>query len=192
MKVFYDFEFLEDGRTIDPISLGMVREDGKEYEAVFSDAPWHRIKQHKWLCENVVPHLPLIGEVQTPILGGVNHFFEIDKNNPIVKPGQVIANEVRTFLQGTPDLELWAYYADYDHVALAQLWGPMINLPKGIPMRTNDLQQECERLGNPTLPREPMEDEHNALADARWDQLAHSFLERVRIDQAAMRRLPRL
>ena len=30
MRVFYDFEFLEDYHTIDPISVGMVREDGRE------------------------------------------------------------------------------------------------------------------------------------------------------------------
>lgn len=191
MKVFYDFEFLEDGRTIDPISLGMVRDDGREYEAVFSDAPWHRIWDHKWLCENVIPHLPLVGRVQEPISGGTRHFFEVDKNNPIVKPRQVIVNEVRRFLQGTPELELWAYYADYDHVALAQLWGPMINLPKGTPMYTNDLQQECVRLGNPTLPAQGL-GEHNALADARWNKVVWDFLNDLRQGRAAFSRLPRM
>jgi hypothetical protein len=41
----------------------------------------------------------------------------------------------------------------------------MIGLPKGVPMWTNDLRQEAERLGNPDLP-EQAEGEHNALADA--------------------------
>ena len=32
----YDFEFLEDGSTIEPISIGMVCEDGREYYAVIT------------------------------------------------------------------------------------------------------------------------------------------------------------
>ena len=34
MRIFYDTEFLEDGKTIDLISIGMVAEDGREYYAV--------------------------------------------------------------------------------------------------------------------------------------------------------------
>ena len=28
------------------------------------------------------------------------------------------------------EVELWGYYADYDHVVLSQIFGIMINLPK--------------------------------------------------------------
>ena len=34
MRYFYDTEFLEDGETIDLISIGIVAEDGREYYAV--------------------------------------------------------------------------------------------------------------------------------------------------------------
>src|SRR4051812_11038169 len=34
MKYFYDTEFLEDGQTIELISIGIVAEDGREYYAV--------------------------------------------------------------------------------------------------------------------------------------------------------------
>ncbi|MFN3005118.1 3'-5' exoribonuclease domain-containing protein [Mycolicibacterium wolinskyi] len=70
----------------------------------------------------------------------------------------------------TEFLELWAYYAAYDHVALAQLWGRMIHLPNGIPMWTNDLQQEMVRLGidDDEIPRAEGY-EHHALDDARWN-----------------------
>ena len=30
MKIFYDTEFIENGRTIELISIGMVAEDGRE------------------------------------------------------------------------------------------------------------------------------------------------------------------
>ena len=63
MKFWYDCEFLEDGKTIEPISIGIVCEDGREYYAVFdeiaTDPLNKRICEHKWLMENVVPHLPL-------------------------------------------------------------------------------------------------------------------------------------
>lgn len=34
MRYFYDTEFIDDGRTIELISIGMVSEDGREYYAV--------------------------------------------------------------------------------------------------------------------------------------------------------------
>lgn len=34
MRIYYDCEFLEDGNTIDLISMGMVAEDGRELYAV--------------------------------------------------------------------------------------------------------------------------------------------------------------
>lgn len=62
MRVFYDCEFLEDGRTIDLISIGMVAEDGRELYAVAEeiqrDPLRSRICEHQWLMENVIPHLP--------------------------------------------------------------------------------------------------------------------------------------
>lgn len=45
MKFFYDTEFIEDGKTIDLISIGIVAEDGLEYYAVNLDAPWKRISR---------------------------------------------------------------------------------------------------------------------------------------------------
>ncbi|MCW2560141.1 MAG: hypothetical protein JWP55_4105 [Mycobacterium sp.] len=89
-----------------------------------------------------------------------------------VKPKSVIANDVREFLlssavPATP--ELWAYFAAYDHVALAQLWGKLIDLPTGTPRYTHDLRQEMDRVGvaSSAVPKPP--NAHDALADARWN-----------------------
>jgi len=176
MKVYYDTEFIEDGRTIDLISIGMVAEDGREYYAVASDAPWDRIRKRDWLVRNVLPSLPVTG--RTLLDAYLKHhpnsyprpsidLVGPDLQHSQVKPRQVIANEVRDFILATPDPQLWAWYAAYDHVALCQLWGRMIDLPEGVPMWTNDLKQEAERLGNPELPSMPGVTEHNALSDAR-------------------------
>jgi hypothetical protein len=163
MRIYYDTEFLEDGRTIDLISIGMVAEDGRELYLVNSEAPWRRIKKHEWLMANVVPHLP---QPHGDWRNQAPKSWLIDFWNPAVKRKPAIADAVRAFVQATPDVELWADYGAYDHVVLAQLFGRMIDLPRGIPMWTNDLRQEVARLGNPPLPDQP-DGEHNALADAR-------------------------
>lgn len=153
--ICYDTEFIEDGQTIDLISIGMVREDGAEYYAVNSGMPLMRIWKNEWLRANVLPSLP------------VRDLVSLDMTRPEVKPRQVIANEAREFITAAPDPQLWADWAAYDHVVLCQLWGTMVNLPEGIPMWTHDLRQELERLGNPELPPMPGANEHNALSDAR-------------------------
>jgi hypothetical protein len=60
-------------------------------------------------------------------------------------------------------------------VALAQLFGTMVDLPHGIPMYTNEFMQEWRRAGKPPLPGKP-ENAHNALADAAWLAAAHLLL----------------
>ncbi len=37
MRYFYDTEFIEDGETIELVSIGIVGEDGSEYYAVSTD-----------------------------------------------------------------------------------------------------------------------------------------------------------
>ena len=53
-------------------------------------------------------------------------------------------------------------------VALAQLFGRMINLPPGIPMFTHELMQLWQDAGRPDKPEQ--KDAHTALADARWNR----------------------
>jgi hypothetical protein len=151
MRYFYDTEFHDDGKTIDLISIGIVAEDGREYYAVNDDANWPRIGQNEWLVANVVPQLL-----------------------PVVqwKPRAQIAVEVHRFLtverdgrRQTP--ELWADYSAYDHVALAQMFGPMVALPDFMPMFTNDLRTLLTITGyKEQLPAQGA-GQHDALQDAR-------------------------
>lgn len=181
MRAFMDWEFLEDGSTIAPISVGLVREDGTEYYAIFAahDAISGAVK-HDWLRENVLPSLPLL--LDRDINGNQDPgSFCWDREHPDfqhVKWRSQIRDDVRDFLLATPDLELWAWYGSYDHVCLAQLFGRMIDLPDGIPMWTNDLRQEVRRL---RLPEDELPKQeggvHNALADARHLLVLAEYLD---------------
>jgi hypothetical protein len=174
MRIFYDCEFIEDGKTIDLISIGMVREsDGTELYLVNRDMPERKIRKHEWLMKNVVPGLP------KPSGDWNLHMPDswlYDRNNRAVHPRAVIAARVRRFIVDTPNAQLWAWYGAYDHVVLAQLFGTMVNLPTGIPMWTNDIQQEAHRLGGPQMPEQPSGN-HNALADARHNLVRAQFLD---------------
>jgi hypothetical protein len=154
MRYFFDTEFYEDGKTIDLISIGIVTEDGRELYAVSQEAQLHRVSD--WVRANVLPHLPRYGD-------------------PAWMSRADIANAVRAFVIPEPKPELWAYYADYDWVVLCQLFGTMLGLPKGWPMFCRDLKQLSVDVGSPKHPPDP-KDEHNALADARWNRDLYAFL----------------
>lgn len=171
----YDLEFLEDGRHIELISIGMVCDDGREYYAVNRDMPVRKIRKHQWLMENVVPSLP---KGSGDRRNHVPRSWLFDYAEPVVKRRDRIADEVMDFIHAAgPDVQLWANYGAYDHVALAQLWGRMIDLPEGVPMFTCDIQQERARLGLRwgELPQQES-GEHNALADARHNQTVRRWL----------------
>lgn len=172
MKIFYDFEFVDDGTTIDPISVGMVAEDGREYYAISNRRfTMNRACSSDWLRENVLPSLPVIvGNWDT---------WTWDEHHPDyahVKHIDLIAAEVHSFILATPDPQLWAWYGDYDHVAYAHLYGPMSQLPPGLPMFTCDLKQRALELGDPRVPEQET-GRHNALADARHNQAISKFLD---------------
>jgi hypothetical protein len=164
MKYFFDSEFLEDGSTINLISIAFVAEDGREYYAVNSDAAWLRINNDPWLMENVVSQLPDESEW---------------------KPKAQIAQEVLEFLTADgQEPELWAWYAAYDHVVYAQLWGKMIHLPDGLPMYTNDLRSLLDWAVLPhrhkELPKQP-DGVHDALADARHVKTRYEWVMANRV-----------
>ena len=56
MRYFYDTEFIEDGRTIELISIGVVAEDGREYYAVSTEFDPERAGS--WVRANVLTKLP--------------------------------------------------------------------------------------------------------------------------------------
>lgn len=162
-RYFYDTEFIEDGHTIQLISIGIVTDDGREFYAVNGDVNQDAIVNSQWLRENVWPSLPTRHVQYSRPRTSIE---ELDRGHPDVHSLAAIAFEVKEFLlAGELDIELWADYAAYDHVVLCQLWGPMVDLPPGIPMFTHDLQAEARRRGR-ELP-DQSSGAHNALEDAR-------------------------
>lgn len=56
MKYFFDTEFIEDGKTIDLISIGIISGDGREYYAISTD--FDPSKASDWVRDNVLTELP--------------------------------------------------------------------------------------------------------------------------------------
>lgn len=158
MRIWFDTEFYENGRSIELISIGMVREDGETFYAETLPAQ-SLCHGDDWLRKNVLPHLRGTGKLRPAIAEGIKRFVG-------EKP------------------EFWAYYADYDWVALCQLYGRMIDLPKGWPMFCRDVQQWRAELGNPDMPAQA--NEHDALADALWTRDAWWRLSQMRARQGVL------
>lgn len=152
MKYFMDTEFSARGRRhpIELISIGIVAEDGREFYRISNGFDWNRV--NPWVHDNVLPLL---------------------EGHPDFTVPEIVA-AVREFI-GEDKPEFWGYYADYDWVVFCQMFGTMMDLPKGWPMYCRDIKQWCDQFGNPKLPAQSST-EHNALNDARWNKLAWDFL----------------
>lgn len=185
--IYYDCEFVEDGRTIDLVSIGMVCGDEFVYGIVADDDLIDRMIRHPWLSKNVLPHLPVKIAYGDGVLTAQGYeapvkYWEWDEAHPdylYVRPRKAIAARLRRFILSRKDPQLWAYFGAYDHIALAQLFGDMTDLPGGIPMYTNEFMQEWHRAGKPALPPRP-QDAHHSLADAQWLAVAHYQLTTVK------------
>ncbi|GLY20668.1 hypothetical protein CA850_02050 [Micromonospora echinospora] len=150
-RYFYDCEFIEDGRTIDLVSIGVVDEYGREFYAVSTEFDDSRAVP--WVRRNVLDKLP------SPADRAWRSRERIREDLL-----EFLAEPVRG--RSGEQIELWAWYAAYDHVALAQLWGSMITLPREIPRFTKELRQLWDDRGRPPLPSAEAA-RHDALVDAR-------------------------
>ena len=162
---FFDTEFIENGETIDLISIGVVTSTGREFYAVSTDAKLHLASQ--WVRNNVLPHLPRY-EATSP-----------DRDYKLWMPKASIAMKLVKFVSTVPKPEFWAYYGDYDWVALCQLFGMMIQLPEHFPKFAMDLKQLSVMLGSPKHPVQAGGTEHSALEDARWNKALYEYLKKI-------------
>jgi hypothetical protein len=174
-RYFYDCEFIEDGTTIDLVSIGVVDEHGREFYAISSQ--FDPDKAIPWVRRNVLDKLPSPGNAAWRSRDRLREDLLAFLVEPLTDRtltelpaahASVPRSGSRERSPAEPDteLELWAWYAAYDHVALAQLWGPMPALPRIIPRFTKDLRQLWDEVGRPALPTAEAA-RHDALVDAR-------------------------
>src|SRR5215470_346269 len=88
VRFFYDCEFIEDGVTIDLISIGVVDEQGREYYAVSTEFDPQRAGD--WVRSHVLPKLPAPAD-------------------PVWRSRAAIRRSLLEFLTASGDgVELWA------------------------------------------------------------------------------------
>lgn len=184
MKYYLDTEFIEGfhkptlgGKKrhfIDLISIGLVSEDGREYYAISNE--FNKKDADDWVKKNVISKLPerYPSFYDSPRMRAESMLY---RNNTM------IANDIQGFVyKGGIGVthEFYGYYADYDWVLFCSLFGRMIDLPKEFPMYCRDLKQMMDENG---LSKEwkqencpDPKDEHNALADAKWNQKLHKAI----------------
>lgn len=148
-----DTEFMEDGSTIELLSIGLVAEDGRELYL----ENWHAdlAKADPWVQEYVLPHL---------------HLYEQTCSDDGHKcPLHALSGMGRIIYQWMCDKSpvFWGYYSAYDWVVVCQLFGAMINLPKNWPMYCHDLRSWLD-LHHFSYVKQPDDMPHHALRDARW------------------------
>lgn len=157
----------DDGREFYAISKDFNLKEAWERYDLKPDIKEGGFKKVYWIRENVLSQIFMDLLVLEDVYGYERNLWSFTyKNlkrllNKHGKTNAEIAKEVKEFcLQKeyvfpdfrnyTPNTEtglvvnkpeLYGYYSAYDHVALCWLFGKMIDLPKGFPMYTIDLQQ---------------------------------------------------
>lgn len=191
MKYFIDTEFIEGfhkprfGKRrhfIDLISIGVYREDGEWLDLLSSEYNFNDASE--WVKENVV------SKIYTQTVHGDNRNRYAVSN--FHKSYGNTNDEIRLaclkffgcwrdqhFWRAPEGIDVYGYYSDYDWVLFCSLFGRMIDLPKGFPMYCKDLKQTLDETGlhlkeHSEYPKQI--NEHNALADAKWNYELYKFL----------------
>jgi len=155
MNYYLDTEFLDDGKTIDLISIALTCEDGRDYYAVSSD--FDEARATDWLKTHVLNHIP-------------KDFKRI--------PRVQIARDLTAFVQGTPKLggyippKMYGWYSAYDWVVLCQLFGPMVERPCHFPKLCHDVKTISDLCGLGKIPKSGFT-MHHPLDDAKWCMKVH-------------------
>lgn len=166
MKYFFDTEFIEHAGGIDLVSIGICAENGAEFYA--ESTSFNPELANEWVKENVLSHL--VYQRSAPFIDYKEDGIQMCGTD------QEIKNQILTFIHSSfdPKPEFYAYFASYDWVVFARLFGRLIDKPGHFPMWVIDLKQMMWERGLTTEWKQQQcpdpEKEHNALADARWNK----------------------
>jgi len=144
------------------------------------------------------------GQIATEILQFINPHMESAVPSIVRHPFYRQKHNI-SYEHGCAQPDFYGYFADYDWVLFCSLFGTMASLPKGFPMYMRDLKQMLDAGADAIIhkgtagtidseiraqlsmeekmkmieqfPGFPVnENEHDALADARWTRDLHKFL----------------
>lgn len=153
-KFFFDTEFMEEPGFLQLISIGVVGEDDSEFYAISAEADLS--KANDWVKENVIPKLDMTKAISMEeIRKSLLEFLNPSEEDPV---------------------QMYGYYADYDHVLFCWIFGKMVDLPPGIKMYSFDLKQAADTLFFPKDLYPKQENEHDALDDAKWNKRLYNLL----------------
>lgn len=129
-------------------------------------------------------------------------------NQPGIESSEEYFREVKR-LNAMGGIDFYGYYSDYDWVVFCSLFGRMLDLPAGFPMYCRDLKQTFDEIASgfrnsdflthfhqetPLTTEEKVQllkkrpdypegdNEHHALADARWNRQLHKFLSKIQYE----------
>jgi hypothetical protein len=202
MKFFLDTEFIEDGKTIDLISIGLVWDSSASGEYYAISTEFDASKADPWVKDNVLSKLPnrenkpelfkTRAEIAQDIKNIVrfecslapefyqnnltrHHEWGLERTLGVgINPEKMEAAKQKLQQKSKPIF--YGYYADYDWVVFCQLFGKMVDLPEGFPMYCRDIKQIADMLGGVVLPQPAEGVEHDALEDARWNKRVYEYL----------------
>lgn len=197
MRYYLDTEFVDDGKTIDLISIGIVCEDGREL--YLQSVEIDQRKASEWVKENVLKQLLMCPQTHH-IRHEIDGLYRTDKAYHRKYGGQCIdqqrglihncpwrtreqmKRDIQLFFNPSDGIELIGWCAGYDFVAFCQLFGTMMDVPRGYPHYIQDIQFLLDERGIPdeALPV-PEGQAHNALADAKHIQQIWRWLQHEQI-----------
>lgn len=163
--------------TIDLISIAMVAENGSQIYLLNKECDLKEAWKDEWLQVNVL--LPIY---KHKVHGDMRNVADFTYNTMkwifrgFGKTRSEIASTIIAFVHDSKDKDepqFYGYYSDYDWVVFCQLFGRMIDLPKGFPMYCIDLKQMMDDLNLGEMWKSAYHPnpigEHNAIVDAMWN-----------------------
>lgn len=170
MDYFLDTEFqsLPSIEACKLISIGLVREDGKELHIINTDFNW--LEANEWLKQNVLPKLYLMPAT-------------------VELPRTAIKDYILKWLENDPSPRFIGMYADYDWFVFMNQFGELMEQPEQFPFCCYDIKQLADDIAEAQglqtgkgkglvipIDQDP-KFEHNALYDARWTRDAYYWLK---------------
>jgi len=184
MIYYLDTEFLcteHSGvdESVELLSIGILREDGESLYRI-TQFDLSSAYLNDWIRDNVLTTM-----FSQPTNGSYKRYKELLASYG--KSREIIRNDITDFIsreklvtQRNVDAQFIAYYGAYDWVLFCQLFGGLMNLPKGYAYHYIDLRALFDVVGvtkdqvKKNVPQKT--GKHNPLVDCEWNKEVHQYL----------------